>query len=95
MNVAFIASLTWKKDTLNFNVVNVIPPFHQDALEALRSGSGLGSGQVWVPLVMFLNTPATDMSLLDTQTALTVARRGELTMSSLDTLDQVRMMFTG
>ena len=42
---------------------------------------------------MFLNTPATDMSLLDTQTALTVARRGELTMSALDTLDQVSMMF--
>ena len=59
----------------------------------MRSGSGLGAaGQVWVPLVMFLNTPATDMSLMDTQTALTVSRRGELTMSPLDTLDQVRMM---
>ena len=68
-------------------------PSFQDPLEALRSGSGLGAGgQVWVPLVMFLNTPATDMSLLDTQTALTVSRRGELTMSPLDTLDQVRMM---
>ena len=64
--------------------------FCQDPLEALRrSGSGLGAGLVWAPLVMFLNTPATDMSVIDTQTALTVIRQGEFSMSSLDTLDQV------
>ena len=62
---------------------------HQDPLASLKVGAGLGAGQVWGPLVMFLNTPATDMSLMDAQTALTVARRGHFTMSSLHMLDQV------
>ena len=72
--------------TIIINIIIIIS--HQDPLASLKVTVGRGAGQVWVPLVMFLNTPATDMSLMDAQTALTVARRGHFTMSSLHMLDQ-------
>ena len=44
---------------------------------------------IWVPSIMFLNTPNTDISLLDDKVSLTVTREGNYTLSSLDQLDQV------
>ena len=52
-------------------------------------GGGL-EPSIWVPSIMFLNTPNTDVSLLDDKVSLTVTREADYTLSSLDQLDQVR-----
>ena len=44
---------------------------------------------VWVPQILFLNTPDTDISDLDSQTSLTVLRLGNFTLSTLDNVEQV------
>ena len=52
-------------------------------------GGGL-EPSIWVPSIVFLNTPNTDISLLDDKVSLTVVREGNYSLSSLDNLDQVR-----
>ena len=52
-------------------------------------GGGL-EPSIWVPSIVFLNTPNTDISLLDDKVSLTVVREGDYSLSSLDNLDQVR-----
>ena len=61
--------------------------YPQDPL-ALLSSSVTGA-RVWVPTVVFLNTPNTDTSLLDTRAAVSVSREGDYTMAPLDSLEQV------
>ena len=60
--------------------------YPQDPLSLLSSVSG---ARVWVPTVVFLNTPNTDTSLLDTRAAVSVSREGDYTMAPLDSLEQV------
>ena len=60
--------------------------YPQDPL-ALLSSSVTGA-RVWVPTVVFLNTPNTDTSLLDTRAAVSVSREGDYTMAPLDSLEQ-------
>ena len=62
--------------------------YPQDPL-SLLSSSPVPGARVWVPTVVFLNTPNTDTSLLDTRAAVTVSREGNYTMAPLDSLEQV------
>ena len=62
--------------------------YPQDPL-ALLSSSPVPGARVWVPTVVFLNTPNTDTSLLDTRAAVSVSREGDYTMAPLDSLEQV------
>ena len=61
--------------------------YPQDPL--LLLSSPVPGARVWVPTVVFLNTPNTDTSLLDTRAAVSVSREGEYTMAPLDSLEQV------
>ena len=44
---------------------------------------------VWVPSVVFVNTPDTDVSLVDSKASLTVSKQGKHTLASLDRVEQV------
>ena len=60
--------------------------YPQDPLALLSSS--VSGARVWVPTVVFLNTPNTDTSLLDTRAAVSVSREGDYTMAPLDSLEQ-------
>ena len=46
---------------------------------------------VWVPSIVFVNTPDTDISVVDSKASLTVSRQGEYRLSSLDRVEQVTL----
>ena len=44
---------------------------------------------VWVPSIVFVNTPNTDLTLTDTKASLNVRKLGQHTVSTLDNVEQV------
>ena len=51
--------------------------------------AGVMEPPVWVPSVLFVNTPDTDVSLVDSKASLTVSKQGKHTLASLDRVEQV------
>ena len=45
---------------------------------------------VWVPSIVFVNTPNTDLSLTDNKASLNVRKLGQYSVSPLDNVEQVR-----
>ena len=57
-----------------------------------QSPQGLANLQgppVWVPSIVFVNTPNTDLTLTDTKASLNVRKLGQHTVSTLDNVEQV------
>ena len=44
---------------------------------------------VWVATVIFSNTPNNDFSLLDSKSSLTVEKKGNITMSTMNQLEEI------
>ena len=58
-----------------------------------QSPQGLADLQgppVWVPSVVFVNTPNTDLTVTDTKASLNVRKLGQYSVSTLDNVEQVR-----
>ena len=44
---------------------------------------------VWVPRIVFVNTPSTDLSMTDSSSSLYIKKQGKYSLSTLDKVEQV------
>ena len=62
-----------------------------------QSPQGLADLQgppVWVPSIVFVNTPNTDLTVTDTKASLNVRKLGQYSVSTLDNVEQVRQVIS-
>jgi len=80
--------LRWKdlRENANLNVIT-----RQEGNQAQDQNLSLGQfpPTVWVATVIFSNTPNNDFSLLDSKSSLTVEKKGNITMSTMNQLEEI------
>jgi len=80
--------LRWKdlRENANLNVIT-----RQEGNEAQDQNLSLGQfpPTVWVATVIFSNTPNNDFSLLDSKSSLTVEKKGNITMATMNQLEEI------
>ena len=47
---------------------------------------------VWVPSIVLVNTPSTDLTITDTKASINVRKLGQYSLSKLDSVEQVRSL---
>ena len=67
-----------------------VPPPHLN--QSPQGTVGLAGPPVWVPGIVFVNTPNTDLTITDTKASLNIRKLGQYSVSTLDNVEQVRSL---
>ena len=68
----------------------MVPPPHLN--QSPQGTVGLPGPPVWVPGIVFVNTPNTDLTITDTKASLNIRKLGQYSVSTLDNVEQVRSL---
>ena len=68
------------------------PPTPPHLNQSPQGAVGLPGPPVWVPGIVFVNTPNTDLTITDTKASLNIRKLGQYSVSTLDNVEQVRSL---